>query len=365
MVLGVSHIGVPAQTTPVLSDDFSNCTPNGILDGNFEVGGGLYNDVWGSQPTCAGWSMTGPVFLAQVTSTNSNTLTTVGDKAIWLNEEAGTVSRAVSGAVAGVSYRIEMLIWNDDQPYDTGLNVTIGSNSTVSFPLEAGTSGGPRIVNFCFVSPSNGPLLTLAEGGDSPASPVISSLAIYEETEGNGCAAPPPVCDLADAITFSQGDWSPNSAHPPLTPVLFSTKFPSGLVLGRTGYSVTLTSVDAVRSFLPQGGNVNVFFPGNRTDPARNSPKNLLAGQTAAAMLNLALRPGLGGARLRSGKGLPLEGTSVADVVGMANDALGYSSGVPPTKRDLSRLADALDYVNRSFPRGVDRGILFCASAAR
>jgi hypothetical protein len=356
---------VNAQTT-VLSEDFTDCTNNGTFLGNLSIGGGMTSNVWiGNPPSCSGWNISSPTFYSVITNANGSTLTAAGDVALWLNEEDATISRTLSGLTLGQGYRIEMVIWNDDQPFDTGLNIRVGTNPLVNVSLEAGASGGPRIVNFCFVAPSGNPLLTLSEGGDTSASPIISSVLIVEEPNVSECGSTPPPpppseCDLTNARTYSQGGWGSTARSTPLTGTFYSDNFSSGLILGRPGYSVTLNSVSAIRNFLPQGGSPNVLFPGDVTNPTNRTLKNVLAGQTAAAILNLSLNPDIASAILQSGIGIPLEGTSVEDLIEMANDALGYSSGPPPTKRYLNHLTKSLDYLNLSFPGGMGQGYLIC-----
>jgi hypothetical protein len=174
-----------------------------------------------------------------------------------------------------------------------------------------------------------------------------------------------PSCDLSEVVTYSQGGWSSTARNAPLTNSFFTSNFSSNLVLGSTSNnrSVTLTSVTAVRRFLPQGGTAAILKPGNLTDPTNKQVKNVLAGQTAAAILNFALNPALADAELATGLGIPLEGTSVSQLITLGNNALG-SVNPPYSKNYLSRLSKALEFVNLSFSGGTNQGFLVCSEGA-
>lgn len=168
-----------------------------------------------------------------------------------------------------------------------------------------------------------------------------------------------PITSLSNCYTnfttLSQGGWSNTASSSPLTSSWFSTNFPTGLKIGALTNSVTLTSGDRVRQFLPQSGTPAVLSGGSRTNLTRSDLKNTLAGQVAALTLNLAHNPGLAGKYLAVGYS-----DTVSDLLGEANAALNG----PASKTTLSSLNYLVEYVNLSFPNGVDEGRIVCSVAS-
>lgn len=167
-----------------------------------------------------------------------------------------------------------------------------------------------------------------------------------------------PPCDLGCARTLTQGGWSNRSRTSPLNDHWFAENFPHGLTIGEEGRSVTLTTVAAVRAFLPNGGTPTRLTEGDYQNLNNKHVKNVLAGQVTAAMLNVALNPGITAAVLQGH--LPYAGYTVQDVINMANAALGADDCHMPSKHIYSQLTEALDAINQSFPDGHSRHHLSC-----
>lgn len=189
----------------------------------------------------------------------------------------------------------------------------------------------------------------------------VLSLAELEDVNGylatkyglsGGCAE--FACDLTGARTFSQGGWSNKSVARLMTEAWFDANIGTDLVIGdgSDSGSVTLTTAGNVRRFLPQSGTPAVLRS-NLSDPTTKSLKNTLAGQATALTLNLALNPGMANARLSNG----YDGT-VVELLDEINDALNGTGS--PSKGYLSALNGHADYVNLSFPQGVDQLRLTC-----
>ena len=86
-------------------------------------------------------------------------------------------------------------------------------------------------------------------------------------------------------------------------------------MIGKNNNSVTLTTREAVQSFLSSGGPAEQLS-GKLTNPG--DIKNVLASQTAATTLNYLQWNSLAGATLKSG---PYAGKTVVEVVNLANQA--------------------------------------------
>ncbi len=167
-----------------------------------------------------------------------------------------------------------------------------------------------------------------------------------------------PPCDLGCAITLTQGGWSNHARTSPLNDHWFAENFPHGLTIGEEGRSITLTSAAAVRHFLPNGGTATRLAEGDYQNLNNKQVKNVLAGQVTAAMLNVARNPGITAAVLQGH--LPYAGYTVQDVINMANAALGADDCHMPSKHVYSKLTEALDKINQSFPDGHSRHYLSC-----
>lgn len=167
-------------------------------------------------------------------------------------------------------------------------------------------------------------------------------------------------CEIEDALTRSQGGWHNTSRTTPLDITWFGNNFPSGLTVGLPGRSLSLTNPDSIRLFLPSGSTPRPLEFGDASDYViRREYKNVLAGQAIATTLNLALSPVLTNAVIKSGMGIPYEGHSVANILSLANDALG--GGFVGSAAVYTNLTHALDVINNSFPGGIPSGNVVCA----
>jgi hypothetical protein len=211
----------------------------------------------------------------------------------------------------------------------------------------------PRSV---FINGGSIPTVTL-DGTMGPTPSEYTDIGAYELQESDE-----PSCDFTGTVTYSQGGWSSTSRNAPLSGSFFSDNFGSGLVLGSTSNnrSVTLTTATAVTKFLPNSGTAAILKNGNATNPTNRQVKNVLAGQTTAAMLNYARNPVFADAELATGLSIPFEGTSISELITLGNNALGNVSG-PYSKSYLSRLAKAIEYVNLSFSGGTNQGFIVCS----
>ncbi len=169
-------------------------------------------------------------------------------------------------------------------------------------------------------------------------------------------------CDLSGFTTYTQGGWgSPSNSGPgQIRDMYFDSVFPNGLVIGGN-YTITLTSAEAVKNYLPDGGTADQINQ-NYVDPT--SSINILAGQLAAATLNVEYDKSgyigsndtdLGDLMYAGGT---FSGLTVNEVLAIANTALGGGSTSGYT---YSELNDALTALNENFDNGTqDLGDLSC-----
>lgn len=169
-------------------------------------------------------------------------------------------------------------------------------------------------------------------------------------------------CNLNGFVTYTQGGWgSPSSSVPgQIRNQYFSSVFPNGLTIGGN-YTITLTSANAVKDFLPQGGTPSALTH-NYTNPSSTS-SGVLGGQVAALALNVAFDQAgyigtnsfnLGDLVIVSG---PFNGMTVNQFLALANSALGGGN----VNYTFSQINEAATAINENFDNGsVDKGFLSC-----
>ncbi|MBU2491897.1 MAG: choice-of-anchor A family protein [Bacteroidetes bacterium] len=169
-------------------------------------------------------------------------------------------------------------------------------------------------------------------------------------------------CDLSGYLTYTQGGWgSPSNSTPgTIRDTYFDDVFPSGLIVGN-GFTLTLTSASAVKSFLPQGSTAQALTQ-NYVDPGSGNI-SVFAGQVVALALNVyfdqagktgANSTDLGNLVIESG---PFAGKSVFELLEIAETALGGGN----TGFSLSQINDAATAVNENFDNGnTNEGYLTC-----
>ncbi|GEM_PF-1003451 len=191
---------------------------------------------------------------------------------------------------------------------------------------------------------------------------------------------PEGIMEAGDFRTQSQGGWgAPARGNNPgvYREESFEKAFPDGLHVGAgyasedidAEYTLTLTSADAVQSFLPQGGppaalTANYSDPtGNppRTDSENNNLRNVFAGQVVALTLSVGFDrydPEFGAAEqnledLVVASGI-FEGMTVAAVLEEANGALGGGE----SEYSVSQLNDVVSAINENFVDGTKVGTI-------
>lgn len=154
--------------------------------------------------------------------------------------------------------------------------------------------------------------------------------------------------------TFTQGGWGakPSGNNPGrLLADKFASVYPDGFVrIGDTKW-LKFTSAYAIQKFLPQGGTPARLYT-SHTNPM--SQLSVFAGQVLALQLNVDFsrlgftRTGLGNLIVVSGE---LEGSTVAEVLALANSVLG--GGALPSGLSLSELNSVVAKINENFDGGV------------
>ena len=172
--------------------------------------------------------------------------------------------------------------------------------------------------------------------------------------------------DCSGFRTQTQGGWGtdPHGGNPGVyLQDHFASAFPSGLTIGCTGSTLTLSTDQDVRDFLPSGSTPSTLPTGDMFNPG-DGYNNVLAAQLVTATLSVGFDiadPDFGSNAMNlqdltitSG---PFEGWTVAQLLAEANNAIGGCSST----YDLSDINEALDNINNNYDDGnKDQGFLNC-----
>ena len=176
----------------------------------------------------------------------------------------------------------------------------------------------------------------------------------------------PSPCDTKGFTTFTQGGWGNKNGVPArIRDQYFTSVFPGGLVVGGT-YKLNLTSSEAVKEFLPQGGTAGAFTQ-NYSNVSSTSA-GVLGGQLVALKCNIAYSSAgylgsnttkLGELKIATG---PFSGKTVNQFLALLETAIGGGSLGGFT---FSQYNDAATAINENFDNGtVDKGFLTCSGAS-
>lgn len=175
-----------------------------------------------------------------------------------------------------------------------------------------------------------------------------------------------PEDDNCEFRTQTQGGWgaNPNGNNPATyLQANFASCFPNGVTIGcATGNTLTLTSSNAVRIFLPSGSTPSQL-PNDLVNPG-GSYSNVLAGQLVAATISVTFDscdPDFGGASSWLGDATYVGGTfagwTVAEVIDAANQFIGGCGG----SYSASDFNEALSDLNENYVGGnTDNGNISC-----
>jgi uncharacterized repeat protein (TIGR01451 family) len=156
--------------------------------------------------------------------------------------------------------------------------------------------------------------------------------------------------------TYTQGGWGAKPAGGNPGAVLkanFAAVYGNAGVTIGGSYTLTFTGQPAVEKFLPQGGTPGVLNA-TAVDPTKSSA-NVFGGQVLALELSVDFsnkgitRGGLANLHVTSG---PLAGSTVGQVLALANQVLGGSTSALPAGMTVSDLNNVVDNINNAFDGG-------------
>jgi len=184
------------------------------------------------------------------------------------------------------------------------------------------------------------------------------------------CETLPHTCDC-QFKTFTQGGWGtpPHKGNPcGYLKNNFATCFADGLTIGcANGYTLKLTSTQAIQDFLPQG-RMPFWLQQNYVDPGSGNI-TVLAGQLVAAKLNVGSdlckakfgtpHCHLADATFKDGT---FAGKTIQQVIDIADQVIGQCS----TAYSPAQVNEALTQINENYDNGtIDLGYFNCPSPCR
>lgn len=171
----------------------------------------------------------------------------------------------------------------------------------------------------------------------------------------------PSTCTSSGFLTYSQGGWGNNGAPGQFMAAHFAQVYPSGVTIGG-GHTLKFTSASAVTAFLPAGGSPRALT-WSAVNPTRSSA-GVFAGQLLALRLAVDYsaagksKAGLGELVMLSG---PFAGSTVNQILAVANAVIGGQSSALPSGMSISTLSGILESLNMNYHEGtVNNGLLGC-----
>jgi hypothetical protein len=241
---------------------------------------------------------------------------------------------------------------------DNSYSATTVTDANGHYSFGGLCAAGYRVV----VTPPAGYTATTTNvGGDpakdsngSPAVVTLPSSDANDDTIDFGYNRQP----TGALTTFTQGGWGsrPNGNNPGmLLKNNFTAVFPAGVAIGG-GFTLKFTTPEAIQGFLPAGGTAGALTA-SAANPTKSSA-GVFAGQVLALQLSVSFanagitNSSLGTKKVVSG---PMAGMTVAQVLSMANAALGGAT----TQFPISVLNSVVDAINNNYDNGTtSRGFL-------
>lgn len=246
---GGCNLGITiARTHPTCHGD---C--DGSMTANVTNGTGAYTYMWSNGATtrtinnlCAG--------TYTVTATDANQCTV-------------TMSQSISKGMVGAN-----LVKHNPTCGQCNGSLTVNGNGGNGAPYTYLWSTGATTNMIDSLCPGT---YTATITDDEGCTFICITTIVNDTTGCNGCSN--------DFTTYTQGGWGNTGAPGQYMAAHFATCFPNGVTIGDSmcGNSITLTSVQAVRDFLPQGGTPAALTQSYVDPGAMNI--TVLAGQLLAA----------------------------------------------------------------------------------
>lgn len=400
--------------TPTIESN-TNCTPcNGSINVVASGGSGSYHYNWSNGATTSGISaLCAGSYTVTVTDNQSSSC--IATATYSVNDDIDTPTPDVreiaiachndcnGGGIVLNDFEFSSIVWSNG---DIGANASDfcpGQYSVVVTAYNGCTAaGGVDITNpdkleaFCSLinnesgaGNNDGALAGSATGGLQPqnydylwsdgqttANATGLSAGVYTltVTDGYGCVATTSCsiiteeeCD-GDFTTYTQGGWGNTGAPGQYMAANFENCFGSIVIGDPCGYTITLTEVDAVRDFLPQGSTAAALTQ-SYTDPG-SANITVLAGQVLGVAFALGFddcdanfggSPTDLGLQVYNNPNSPFHGWNIQAIFDTSSKIL---AGCPSLYTPVDANEACTD-VNENYDEGANNGLFVCPGSTR
>jgi SprB repeat/Secretion system C-terminal sorting domain/Putative Ig domain len=192
-------------------------------------------------------------------------------------------------------------------------------------------------------------------------------------TDKNGCTAVGSTtissnCCTGDFTTYTQGGWGNTGAPGQYMAANFESCFDTVTIGDACGYTIKLTTVQAVRDFLPQGSTPDALTQ-NYVDPG-SANITVLAGQVLGVAFALGFddcdanfggSPSDLGSQIYVKPGSPFYGWSIQAIYNEASKVLAGCASI----YSASQVNEACTDINENYDEGANNGLFVCPGAVR
>ncbi len=302
--------------------------------------------------SAGGYSISAPTAVSVYTlETTSPLSVTVAAGQSSPNNNFGYVTATITGNL--------FLDTNGNTVRDAGEQPLGGVTVTLSGPVTATTTTDSN-GNFTFTNLPPGTYtisVPQTTGGQVAETPSVTEVVYGGYTGAENFGFKP----AAAYATYTQGGWGAGPAGNNPGMILknnFAKVYPNGVTIGGSPYYLKFTSQPAIEAFLPAGGKPGVLNK-SATNPTSSSA-NVFAGQVLALQLSVdfskagVITAGLAGQKLAPGN--PLAGSTVTQVLTLANQVLAGNTSALPSGMSVSSLNDLLSRMNQNYDGGTTNG---------
>lgn len=130
--------------------------------------------------SCPNWTLSGGGYLVEQAppGPGQGTMPAPATRAIWLNENGGTMARTVSGLTVGKTYTVSVQTWTDDIDGPTTLRLEFGPEVKV---LNLLPNQGPQPLSASLCARSTSLQLLMRQNVTTNASPVVTNVRLVDD----------------------------------------------------------------------------------------------------------------------------------------------------------------------------------------
>ena len=173
------------MTPPAFFDSMAGCAGTSPLPVPYQtaVGSGAPIPVTLyplANSSCPDWTLSGGGYVAEqiAPGPGQGSMPAPATRAVWLNENGGTMTRTVTGLVIGQSYTVSVQAWTDDINGPTTLRLEFGPEVRV---LNLAASQGPQPLSATLCARGTALPLRMRQDVSTAASPVLTNVRLVDD----------------------------------------------------------------------------------------------------------------------------------------------------------------------------------------